>query len=150
MGEISIIGLDLAKLVFQVHGADKTGRCLLRKQLKRREVLRFFAGLSPCLVAMEACGSAHYWAREIAKLGHDARLLPPAYVKPYVKRGKTDRIDAEAICEAASRPTMRFVPVKTIEQQSLAALHRCRDLLVKNRTMLVNALRAHLAEFGFI
>ena len=150
MGEISIIGLDLAKQVFQVHGADKTGRCLLRKQLKRREVLRFFAGLSPCLVAMEACGSAHDWAREIARLGHDARLLPPAYVKPYVKRGKTDRIDAEAICEAASRPTMRFVPVKTIEQQSLATLHRCRDLLVKNRTMLVNALRAHLAEFGFI
>ena len=150
MSEISIIGLDLAKQVFQVHGADKTGRCLLRKQLKRREVLRFFAELSPCLVAMEACGSAHYWAREIAKLGHDARLLPPAYVKPYVKRVKTDRIDAEAICEAASRPTMRFVPVKTIEQQSLAALHRCRDLLVKNRTMLVNALRAHLAEFGFV
>ena len=150
MGEISIIGLDLAKLVFQVHGADKTGRCLLRKQLKRREVLRFFAGLSPCIVAMEACGSAHYWAREIARLGHEARLVPPAYVKPYVKRGKTDRIDAEAICEAASRPTMRFVPVKTIEQQSLTTLHRCRDLLVKNRTMLVNALRAHLAEFGFV
>ena len=150
MSEISIIGLDLAKQVFQVHGADKTGRCLLRKQLKRRDVLRFFAGLSPCLVAMEACGSAHYWAREIAKLGHDARLIPPAYVKSYVKRGKTDSIDAEAICEAASRPTMRFVPVKTIEQQSLTTLHRCRDLLVKNRTMLVNALRAHLAEFGFI
>ena len=147
MGEIIIIGLDLAKQVFQVHGSDKTGRCLLRKQLKRREVLRFFAGLSPCLVAMEACGSAHCWAREIARLGHDTRLVPPAYD---VKRGKTDRIDAEAICEAASRPTMRFVPVKTIEQQSLATLHRCRDLLVKNRTMLVNALRAHLAEFGFI
>lgn len=97
MSEISIIGLDLAKQVFQVHGADKAGRCVLRKQLKRREVLRFFAGLAPCLVAMEACGSAHYFAREIAKLGHDARLLPPAYVKPYVKRGKTDRIDAEAI-----------------------------------------------------
>ena len=122
----------------------------MRKQLKRRELLAFFAGLAPCIVAMEACGSAHYWAREIAKLGHDARRLPPAYVKPYVKRGKTDRIDAEAICEAVSRPAMRFVPVKTIEQQSLAALHRCRDLLVKNRTMLVNALRAHLAEFGFI
>jgi transposase len=150
MREISIIGLDLAKLVFQVHAADAAGRCLLRKQLKRREVLRFFAGLAPCIVAMEACGSAHYWAREIARLGHEARLLPPAYVKPYVKRGKTDRIDAEAICEAASRPAMRFVPVKTIEQQSLATLHRCRDLLVKNRTMLVNALRAHLAEFGFV
>jgi transposase len=142
--------LDLAKLVFQVHGADKDGRCVLRKQLKRREVLRFFAQLSPCIVAMEACGSGHYWAREIARLGHEVRLLPPAYVRPYVKRGKSDSIDAEAICEAASRPTMRFVPVKSIAQQSLAMLHRCRDLLVKNRTMLVNALRGHLAEFGFI
>lgn len=150
MSEISIVGLDLAKLVFQVHGADRAGRCLLRKQLKRRELLPFFAGLSPCIVAMEACGSAHYWAREIAKLGHEARLVPPAYVKPYVKRGKSDRIDAEAICEAASRPGMRFVPVKTVEQQSLATLHRSRDLLIKNRTMLVNALRAHLAEFGFV
>jgi transposase len=150
MSEISIIGLDLAKQVFQVHAADKAGRRLLRRQLKRREVLRFFAGLSPCVVAMEACGSAHYWAREIARLGHAVRLVPPAYVKPYVKRGKTDRIDAEAICEAASRPTMRFVPVKTLDQQSLATLIRCRDLFVKNRTMLVNALRAHLAEFGFV
>ncbi len=150
MGEISIIGLDLAKVVFQVHGADKAGRCLLRRQFKRREVLRFFAGLSPCIVAMEACGSAHYRAREIAKLGHEVRLLPPAYVKPYVKRGKSDRIDAEAICEAASRPAMRFVPVKTIEQQSLATLHRSRELLIKTRTMLVNALRAHLAEFRFV
>jgi transposase len=150
MSEISIVGLDLAKLVFQVHAADKAGRCVLRKQLKRREVLRFFAESSPCIVAMEACGSAHYWAREIAKLGHEVRLLPPAYVKPYVKRGKTDRIDAEAICEAASRPTMRFVPVKSIEQQSLTTLHRSRELLIKQRTMLVNALRAHLAEFGFI
>ncbi len=150
MGEISIVGLDLAKQVFQVHGADDKGRCVVRKQLKRHELLGFFAGLAPCVVAMEACGSAHFWAREIAKLGHEVRLLPPAYVKPYVKRGKSDRIDAEAICEAASRPTMRFVPVKTVEQQSLTALHRCRELLVKNRTMLVNALRAHLAEFGFV
>ena len=150
MGEISIIGLDLAKQVFQVHGADKAGRCVFRKQLKRREVLSFFAQLNTCIVAMEACGSAHYWAREIAKSGHEARLVPPAYVKAYVKRGKSDSIDAEAICEAASRPTMRFVPVKTIEQQSLATLIRCRDLLVKNRTMLVNALRGHLAEFGFV
>ena len=150
MSEISIVGLDLAKLVFQVHAADEAGRCLLRKQLKRRELLAFFAGLAPCVVAMEACGSAHFWAREIAKLGHEVRLLPPAYVKPYVKRGKSDRIDAEAICEAASRPTMRFVPVKTIEQQSLTTLHRSRELLIKTRTMLVNALRAHLAEFGFV
>ena len=142
MGEISIIGLDLAKQVFQVHAADDKGRCILRKQLKRRELLAFFRALAPCIVAMEACGSAHYWAREIAKLGHDARLVPPAYVKAYVKRGKSDRIDAEAICEAA----MRFVPVKTIEQQSLTTLHRSRELLVKNRTMLVNALRAHLAD----
>jgi transposase len=150
MSEISIIGLDLAKEVFQVHAADKDGRCVLRKRLKRREVLRFFAQLSPCIVAMEACGSAHFWAREIAKLGHEVRLVPPAYAKAYVKRGKSDSIDAEAICEAASRPTMRFVPVKSIEQQSLATLHRCRDLLVKNRTMLINALRGHLAEFGFV
>ena len=150
MSEISIIGLDLAKEVFQIHAADKDGRCVLRKQLKRREVLRFFAQLDSCIVAMEACGSAHYWARQIAKLGHAVRLVPPSYAKAYVKRGKSDSIDAEAICEAASRPTMRFVPVKTIEQQSLATLHRCRDLLVKNRTMLINALRGHLAEFGFV
>jgi len=148
MSEISIIGLDLAKQVFQVHGADKAGRCLLRKQLKRREVLAFLAKLSPCMVAMEACGTAHHWAREIAKLGHEARLIPPAYVKAYVKRGKNDAIDAEAIGEAASRPSMRFVPVRTVEQQSLAMLHRARDLLIKNRTRLVNALRSHLAEFG--
>ncbi len=150
MSEISIIGLDLAKQVFQVHAADDKGRCILRKQLKRRELLPFFTALGPCMVAMEACGSAHFWAREIARLGHDVRLLPPAYVKPYVKRGKSDRIDAEAICEAAVRPTMRFVPVKTIEQQSLTTLHRSRELLIKTRTMLVNALRAHLAEFGFV
>jgi len=150
MEKISIIGLDLAKQVFQVHAADATGRCLLRKQLKRREVLAFFAKLAPCVVAMEACGTAHYWAREIAKIGHEVRLVPPAYVKPYVKRGKNDIIDAEAICEAAGRPSMRFVPVKSMEQQSLAMLHRSRDLLIKNRTMLVNALRSHLAEFGFV
>jgi transposase len=150
MSEISIIGLDLAKQVFQVHGADERGRCVMRKQLKRREVLRFFGKLSPCMVAMEACGTAHYWAREIAKLGHEVRLIPPAYVKPYAKRGKSDKIDAEAICEAASRPHMRFVPVKSMEHQALATLHRTRDLLIKNRTMLVNALRAHLAEFGYV
>jgi len=117
--------LDLAKQVFQVHGADKAGRCVLRKQLKRREVLRFFAGLAPCIVAMEACGSAHFWAREIARLGHETRLVPPAYGS-YVKRGKSDRIDAEAICEAASRPAMRFVPIKSMEQQSLTTLRRSR------------------------
>jgi transposase len=150
MEKISIIGLDLAKEVFQVHGADAAGRCVLRKQLKRREVLRFFATLAPCTVAMEACGTAHYWAREIKKLGHKVLLIPPAYVKPYVKRSKNDAIDAEAICEAASRPTMRFVPMKTVENQAVATLHRSRDLLIKTRTMQVNALRAHLAEFGFV
>jgi transposase len=150
MEEISIIGLDLAKQVFQVHAADARGHCMLRKQLKRRDVLTFFAQLKPCLVAMEACGTAHYWAREIGKLGHEARLIPPAYVKAFVKRGKSDAIDAEAICEAASRPAMRFVPVKTAENQAVAILHRSRDLLIKNRTMQVNALRAHLAEFGFV
>jgi transposase len=150
MQEISIIGLDLAKQVFQVHAADAQGRCVLRKQLKRAEVLVFFARLGPCVVAMEACGTAHYWAREIAKSGHETRLIPPAYAKAYVKRGKNDTIDAEAICEAAGRPSMRFVPVKTIAQQGLATLHRSRDLLIKSRTMLVNALRSHLAEFGFV
>ncbi len=150
MGEISIVGLDLAKQVFQVHSADDKGRCVLRKQLRRSDVLAFFAKLSPCVVAMEACGTAHYWARGISKLGHEVQLVPPAYVKPYVKRGKNDKIDAEAICEAASRPTMRFVPVKSLEGQAVATLHRARDLLIKNRTMLVNALRAHLSEFGFI
>ena len=150
MEKISITGLDLAKQVFQVHAADSKGRCVLRKQLKRREVLAFFAKLTPCVVAMEACGTAHYWAREIAKLGHETRLVPPAYAKAYVKRGKNDAIDAEAICEAAGRPSMRFVPVKSVEGQALAMLHRSRDLSIKNRTMLVNALRSHLAEFGFV
>ncbi len=150
MEEISIIGLDLAKMVFQAHGADERGRCVLRKQLKRSDVLAFFAKLRRCVVAMEACGTAHYWARELQKLGHEVRLIPPVYVKAYVKRGKSDRIDAEAICEAASRPTMRFVPVKDLEEQAIAMAHRSRDLLTKNRTMLVNALRGHLAEFGFV
>jgi transposase len=150
MDKISIIGLDLAKQVFQLHAADEKGRCVLRKQLKRAAVLAFFAKLAPCVVAMEACATAHYWAREIKKLGHEVRLIPPAYVKAYVKRGKNDRIDAEAICEAASRPTMRFVPVKSVESQSVAMAHRARDLLINSRTRLVNALRAHLAEFGFI
>ena len=150
MKQISIIGLDLAKSVFQIHGADASGACLLRKQLKRREVLSFFAKLEPCVVAMEACGTSHYWGRQIERLGHQVRLIPPSYVKPYVKRGKNDAIDAEAIAEAAGRPTMRFVPLKTMDAQGLGVLHRTRDLLVKNRTMLVNALRAHLAEFGFV
>jgi transposase len=150
MEQVTTIGLDLAKNVFQLHGVDAAGNVLLRKQLRRGDVLRFFAGLSPCLVGMEACATAHYWARELAKLGHTVRLMPPAYVKPYVKRGKTDAADAEAIAEAVTRPTMRFVAVKTAEQQAILMLHKVRDLLVRQRTMLINALRGHLAEFGII
>jgi transposase len=150
MDQVTTIGLDLAKNVFQLHGVDAAGNVLLRKQLRRGDVLRFFSGLSPCLVGMEACATAHYWAREITKLGHAVRLMPPAYVKPYVKRGKTDAADAEAIAEAVTRPTMRFVAVKTAEQQAVLMLHKVRDLLVRQRTMLINALRGHLAEFGII
>jgi transposase len=150
MEQITTIGLDLAKNVFQVHGVDAAGKVLVRKQLRRAEVVRFFAGLLPCLVGMEACGTAHHWARELTKLGHTVRLMPPAYVKPYVKRGKTDAADAEAIAEAVTRPMMRFVAVKTIDQQSVLMLHKVRDLLVRQRTMLINALRGHLAEFGII
>jgi transposase len=150
MEQITTIGLDLAKNVFQVHGIGDAGKVLVRKQLRRAEVLSFFAALAPCLVGMEACATAHHWARELAKLGHTVRLMPPAYVKPYVKRGKTDAADAEAIAEAATRPTMRFVAVKTVDQQSVLMLHKVRDLLVRQRTMLINALRGHLAEFGII
>ena len=146
--EITTIGLDLAKSVFQVHGIDSTGKVLIRKALKRAQVLAFFTKLPPCLIGMEACGTSHYWARELIKFGHDVRLMPPAYVKPYVKRGKTDPADAEAICEAVTRPTMRFVPVKSPEQQAVLSLHRTRDLLVKQRTQTVNMLRGLLAEFG--
>jgi len=131
MEQVTTIGLDLAKNVFQLHGVDAAGNVLLRKQLRRGDVLRFFAGLSPCLVGMEACATAHYWARELAKLGHTVRLMPPAYVKPYVKRGKTDAADAEAIAEAVTRPTMRFVAVKTAEQQAILMLHKVRKLLVR-------------------
>lgn len=145
-----VIGLDLAKQVFQVHGIDRDGKAVLRKQLRRNEILPVFSRLSPCLVGLEACSTAHYWARELVLLGHEVRLMPPAYVKPYVKRQKNDAADAEAICEAVTRPTMRFVPVKSAEQQSVLMLHRTRDLLIRQRTMLSNALRAHLAEFGFI
>src|SRR3954470_1949367 len=150
MDQVTTIGLDLAKNVFQLHGVDAAGNVLLRKQLRRGDVLRFFSGLSPCLVGMEACATAHYWARELAKLGHTVRLMPPAYVKPYVKRGKTDAADAEAIAEAVTRPTMRFVPVKTTEQQSALMLHKTRDLLVRQRTALINALRGHMGELGIV
>jgi transposase len=144
------IGLDLAKHVFQVHGIAVNGQVVLRRQVRRSELLRFFRALSPCLVGMEACASAHYWARQLSALGHTVRLMPATYVKPYAKRGKSDAIDAEAICEAVTRPTMRFVPIKSAEQQSIVMLHRTRDLLVRQRTMLVNALRGHLGEFGVI
>jgi len=150
MEQITTIGLDLAKNVFQVHGVDAAGKVVVRKALRRAELLRFFERLPPCLVGMEACGTAHHWARELTKLGHTVRLMPPAYVKPYVKRGKTDAADAEAIAEAVTRPTMRFVAVKTLEQQAVLMLHKVRDLLVRQRTMLINALRGHLAEFGII
>lgn len=146
--DISTIGLDLAKSVFQVHGVDASGAVAIRKTLRRSQVLPFFAKLGPCLVGMEACGTSHHWARELVKLGHEVKLMPPAYVKPYVKRGKTDANDAEAICEAVTRPTMRFVAVKSPEQQAALTLHRTRELLVKERTQLVNMIRGLLAEFG--
>src|SRR3989449_5281774 len=150
MGEVTTIGLDLAKHVFQVHGVDAEGATVLRKQLRRAQVLAFFSRLPPCLVGLEACATAHYWARELRALGHEVRLMPAQYVKAYVKRNKHDAADAEAICEAVVRPTMRFVPVKTAEQQAAQLLHRGREQLVRQRTMLVNALRAHMAGVGII
>ena len=150
MNEITTVGLDLAKHVFQVHGVDAEGTTVLRKQLRRAQVLAFFSRLPRCLVGMEACATAHYWARELRALGHEVRLMPAQYVKAYVKRNKNDAADAEAICEAVVRPTMRFVPAKTAEQQAAVLLHRGRERLVRQRTMLVNALRGHLAEFGVI
>jgi transposase len=150
MGEVSTIGVDLAKSVFQVHGADASGAVLFRKKLRRHQVLTFFAAQPPCTVAMEACGSAHHWAREIGRLGHGVRLIPPAYVKPFVKRQKNDAADAEAICEAAQRPTMRFVVPKSEQAQAAAVVFRARDLLVKQRTQIINALRGHLTEFGIV
>lgn len=146
--EITTIGLDLAKNVFQVHGINGAGEVVVRKALRRAQMIRFFEHLEPCLVGIEACGTSHYWAREIGKLGHEVRLMPPAYVKPYVKRGKTDVNDAEAICEAVTRPTMRYVAIKSPEQQAALALHRTRDLFVKQRTQSVNMIRSLLAEFG--
>ncbi len=148
--EVITIGIDLAKSVFQVHGVDAAGETVIGKQLRRRQVLPFFKKLTPCLVGIEACATAHHWAREIGALGHEVRLMPPRYVKPYVKRNKNDAADAQAICEAVTRPTMRFVAAKTAEQQSVLMLHRTRALLVRQRTMLVNAIRAHMAEFGIV
>ena len=146
--EISTIGLDLAKSIFQVHAVGEDGKVVVKRSLRRSQVLPFFRKLGPCMVGMEACGTSHHWARQLAALGHEVRLMPPAYVKPYVKRGKTDANDAEAICEAVTRPTMRFVAVKSREQQAALALHRTRDLLVKQRTQLVNMIRGFLAEQG--
>ncbi len=148
--DVSTIGLDLAKNLFQVHGVDRDGKVVIRRQMRRNKLLEFFASLPPCVVGMEACCSAHHWAREIRRLGHDVRLMPPHYVKPYVKRQKNDAADAEAICEAATRPSMRFVAIKGTEQQSVLVLHRTRSLLIRQRTMLVNALRSHFAEFGIV
>ena len=150
MGDITTIGLDLAKNVFQVHAVDQAGNVVVRKRIRRGQVLAFFSGIPSCLVGLEACATAHHWARELIALGHDARLMPPNYVKAYVKRNKHDVADAEAICEAVRRPSMRFVPLNTTEQQSALMMHRARDLLIRQRTMLVNALRGHLAEFGLI
>src|SRR5205809_5321400 len=150
MQTITTIGFDIAKSVFQVHGIDAEGKVVLRRQLKRRYVLAFFQKLPPCLVGIEACASAHHWSRELQALGHTVRLMPPAYVKPYVKRQKNDATDAEAICEAVTRANMRFVPTKTPEQQSGLVLHRTRHLFIRQQTSVINAIRAHLAEFGIV
>jgi transposase len=150
MQAVTTIGLDIAKSVFQVHGIDAEGKVIVRRQLKRRYVLAFFQRLPPCVVGIEACASSHHWSRELQALGHTVRLMPPAYVKPYVKRQKNDAADAEAICEAVTRPNMRFVATKTPEQQSCLMLHRTRHLFIRQQTAVINAIRAHLAEFGIV
>src|SRR5277367_1918188 len=150
MQTITTVGLDIAKSVFQVHCVDADGKVVLRRQLKRRYVLAFFQKLPPCLVGIEACASSHHWSRELQALGHTVRLMPPAYVKPYVKRQKNDAADAEAICEAVTRPNMRFVPTKTPEQQSCLTLHRTRHLFIRQQTAIINSIRAYLAEFGIV
>src|SRR5882672_2889390 len=150
MQAIATIGLDIAKSVFQVHGVDAVGQVVIRRQLKRRYVLAFFQKVPPCLVGIEACASSHHWSRELQALGHTVRLMPPAYVKPYVKRQKNDAADAEAICEEVTRANMRFVATKTPEQQSGLMLHRTRHLFIRQQTAVINAIRAHLAEFGIV
>jgi transposase len=144
------IGHDLAKSVFQAHDVDEMAATVLVKKLHRKQMLPFFSKLPPCLIGVEACGAAHYWARTLSAMGHEVRLIPPSCVKAYVTRGKSDALDAEVICEAVQRPTMRFVPAKSVEQQAILTIHRTRSLLVRQRTMLANALRAHLAELGHV
>ncbi len=148
--QVATIGLDLAKDVFQVHGISESGEVAFNRTIKRKDLLKFFDRLPRCVVGMEACGSAHHWGREISKFGHDVRLMPAFYVKPYVKRGKTDAVDAEAICEAVRRPTMRFVKIKTVDQQAFLAVHRSRDLVIRQRTQLANMVRSVLREFGHV
>ena len=148
--QVTTLGIDLAKSVFQIHGVDGSGAVVIRKKLRRSQVLSFLETLPSCVVGMEACATSHYWAREIGALGHEVRLMSPSYVKAYVRRQKNDAADAEAICEAVTRPTMRFVPVKSADRQSVLVLHRARELLVRQRTMLINAIRGHCAEFGLI
>ena len=147
---VTTIGIDIAKSVFQVHGVDAVGQVTVTKKLRRTEVMRFFKAIPACLVGMEACATAHFWAREISALGHRVQLMPPSYVKAYLRRQKNDAADAQAICEAVTRPTMRFVPMKSAERQGVLVLHRTRELLVRQRTMLINAIRGHCAEFGII
>jgi len=147
---VKAVGLDLAKDVFQVHGISENGRVIFNKAIKRAKLLAFFEALPPCTVGMEACGSSHHWGRQLRKLGHDVKLMPAGYVKPYVKRGKNDAVDAEAICEAVRRPTMRFVEIKTEDQQAILSIHRTRDLAVRQRTQMANMIRSLLREFGHI
>ncbi|MEH6727880.1 MAG: IS110 family transposase [Hyphomicrobiales bacterium] len=150
MEECNVVGIDLAKNVFQVHASDLTGRRLFSKKVSRGQLLKLMSTIEPCVVAMEACASAHYWGRKITELGHDVKLIPPIYVKPFVKRQKNDAADAEAIVEAASRPTMRFVAIKSADQQAAGMAFKTRDLFVRQKTQLINALRGHLAEHGVI